>query len=128
MPTGVIPRATAMSSSPTVTTRLGGAGMVVLPNLCSMVTGNAALPLGGLGAGVSVVGEEPQARRTDQSIAVSAAKAPARVIAVPSWSWGREGRLRKVMDMTDPPGFLNEGLGWRPDRRGKSRQARRSVQ
>jgi hypothetical protein len=83
MPTGVIPRATAMSSSPTVTTRSGGAGMVVLPNLCSMVTGKAESPLGVLGSAVFVVGDEPQARRTDQSIAVSAAKARARVIAVP---------------------------------------------
>jgi hypothetical protein len=47
-----------------VTTRLGGAGIVVLPNLWEMVTGKAASPLGVLdGVGV-VVGDELQAART----------------------------------------------------------------
>src|SRR6478735_4632183 len=46
-PTGTTPSAMATSSftQDTVATRVGCFSMVVLPNTCSMVTGNAVLPL-----------------------------------------------------------------------------------
>jgi hypothetical protein len=56
--------------------------MVVLPNLCSMVTGKAESPLGVLGSSVLVFGDELQATRTEQSTPVSIPRTRARLIAV----------------------------------------------
>ncbi|WP_296368366.1 ATP-binding protein [Pseudonocardia sp.] len=60
-PTGTTPSASTKSASlkPTATTRVGAAGIVVLPNACVIVTGNAAD--GCWAAGVGLVVAVPQA-------------------------------------------------------------------
>ncbi|GAA2819654.1 hypothetical protein GCM10010452_54970 [Crossiella cryophila] len=54
MPTGVMPResSASWSTSPSTTTRLGAAGMVVVPSLWFSVTGNPAPAPGGAASGV----------------------------------------------------------------------------